>query len=130
MGLELDLRVDAGKDDPAPVVLAGPDAVHFLIVLLYQRLPPLEVLENPLFERVPEGLLLLRRQGGLLGVEHPSLLTVQALHGVIDADIQEVQRILQDAVGVGPAGVEGAVGGNIDVHSFLTDRLIRSSSIP
>ena len=68
MGLQLDLRVDAGENDVAPVIFAGPDAVHFLVVLLYQRLPPPWVLPNPVLERLPKRLLLLRGQGGLLGV--------------------------------------------------------------
>ena len=59
---------NGGKYRVAPVIFAGPDAVHFLVVLLYQRLPPPWVLPNPVLERLPKRLLLLRGQGGLLGV--------------------------------------------------------------
>ena len=55
----------------------------------------------------------MRGQGGLLGVKHPPLPAVRFQHRVINADIPEIQGILQDAVGVGPVGAVGAVGGNI-----------------
>ena len=111
--LQLDLRVDAVKLYPASIVFTGPDAVHFLIVLLHQGLPPLGVPPYPVLKLIPEGLLLLRRQGGLFGVQNPLFLAVQVLHGVINANIPEVQRILQDAVGAGAAGAVGGVSGNI-----------------
>ena len=109
MGLQFDLRVDAGEHNMAPVIFAGPDAVHFLIVLLHQGLPPFGVLPNPVLEGFTEGLLLLRGQGGLLGVENAPLPPIRVLYRVINADIPEIQRILQDAVGVGAAGSVGGV---------------------
>ena len=63
-----DLRVHAGKDDVAPVIFAGADAVHFLVVLAHQRLPPFRVFPNPVLEGFPDGLLLLSRQRGFFGV--------------------------------------------------------------
>ena len=97
-----DGRVHAAKDDMAAVILAGPGTVHFFIVLAHQCLPPLRVAPNPILERLPNSLLLLRGKGSLLGVQHPALLAVCVLHGVVDAHIPQVQAILQDFIGVGP----------------------------
>ena len=63
-----DGRVHAAKDDMAAVILAGPGTVHFLVVLAHQCLPPLRVFPNPVLKRLPDGLLLLRGQGGFFGV--------------------------------------------------------------
>ena len=49
-------------------------------------------------------------QGGFLGVQYPALLAVRVLHGVIDADVPQVEGILQNAVGVGPRSTVGYVG--------------------
>ena len=63
-----DGRVHAAKDDMAAVILAWSGTVHFLIVLAHQCLPPLRVFPNPVLKRLPDGLLLLRGQGGFFGV--------------------------------------------------------------
>ena len=52
MGQQLDLRVHTGEGDVAPVILAGPGAVHFLVVLFDKGFPPLGVLPNPVPESV------------------------------------------------------------------------------
>ena len=59
MGPELNGRVDAAEGDVAPIIFPGPDAVHLLIVLLYQGLPPLRVPPEPVPECVPNSLLFL-----------------------------------------------------------------------
>ena len=73
-----------------PVILAGADAVHFLVVLAHQRLPPLWVLPNPVPEGFPDCHLLLGGKGGFFGVEYPALPPLGVLNGVIDADIPQV----------------------------------------
>ena len=82
-----DGRVHTAKSDMASVILTGSCAIHFLVVLAYQRLAALRVFPNPVPESIPDGLLLLGGQGGLLGVQHPALLAVRVLHGVVDTDI-------------------------------------------
>ena len=59
MGPKLNGRVDAAEGDVAPIIFPGPDAVHLLIVLLYQGLPPLRVPPEPVPEGVPNSLLFL-----------------------------------------------------------------------
>ena len=105
---EGDFRVHTGENDVAAVILAGTSAVHFLVVLPYQRFAPLRVFPNPVLERIPDKLLFLRGKGGFLGVEDTALPSVCVLNGIVDANIAEVQRILQQPVG---AGAVCAVGG-------------------
>ena len=92
----------------AAVILAGTSAVHFLVVLPYQRFAPLRVFPNPVLERIPDKLLLLRGKGGFLGVEDTALPSVCILNGIVDTNVAEVQRILQQPVG---AGAVCAIGG-------------------
>lgn len=63
-----DGRVHSSKSDMAAIVFTGPGGVHFFIVLAHQRLPPFRVLPNPIPKGIPDRLLLLRCQGGLLGI--------------------------------------------------------------
>ena len=106
-------RVHTSECDVGPVVFTGPGGVHFFIVLAHQGLAALRVSPNPIAESVPDGLLLLGSQGGLLGVQHPALPAVCVLHGVVNADIPQVQAVLQNLVGVGTAGSVGGVGRHI-----------------
>ena len=105
---EGDFRVHTGENDVAAVILAGTGAVHFLVVLPYQRFAPIRVFPNPVLERIPDKLLLLRGKGGFLGVEDTALPSVCILNGIVDTNVAEVQRILQQPVG---AGAVCAVGG-------------------
>ena len=113
MGQQLDLRVHAGKGDMAPVILAGPGAVHFLIVLPHQGLPPLGVLPYPVPKSVADQLLLLLGQGSLFSVEYPFFFAVRAFDLIINTHIPQIQRILQNFIGVGPAGPVGGVVWNV-----------------
>ena len=107
-----DFRVHAGKYDVLPIVLTGPNGVEAVIVGTDQLLTALGVLPNPVLESVLEGLLLLLGQGGLLLVEHPAL-RVAVPDGIVNADIPQVQGVLQDAVGAGPLCAEVHVGRHI-----------------
>ena len=113
MGQEFDLRVDTRKDQVAAVIFAGPDAVHFLVVLPHQRLTALGVLPNPIPECFPKGLLLLCCKGGFFPVQYPLFLIVFIQNDIVNADIPEVQGILQDVIGAGAAGAEGGIGSDI-----------------
>ena len=83
-------RVHAAKNNVAAVILTGAGGVHFLVVLAHQSLTAFRVFPNPIFESVPDGLLLLGCQGGLLGIQYPALPAVRVLHRVIDTDIPQV----------------------------------------
>ena len=49
-------------------------------------------------------------QGGLLGVQDSPFFAVRVLHSVVNADIPQVQAVLQNLVGIGAAGSVGGVG--------------------
>ncbi len=108
-----DLRVDAAEHDMPSIILAGPDGVEQLIVLLLQGLPPLGVFPYPVPKSVLDGLLFLLGQGGGVMVQNAAFLAVRVLDGIIDSHIAEVQSVLQDVIGVEPVRAIGGVGGNI-----------------
>ena len=97
------------------IVLPWTDAVHFLVVLPNQRLTAFRVCPDPVLERIPDELLLLRRQRGFLGVQHPFFLTVGVLNGIVHLHIPEVQGILQNLIGADTIGAVGVPRGDIVV---------------
>ena len=108
-----DGRVHTTESNVSAVVFTGTGGVHFLIVLADQSLAAVRVFPNPVFESVPDRLLLLGGQGGLFGIQHPALFAVCILYGVIDTDIPQVQAVLQNLVGIGTAGSVGGIGCHI-----------------
>src|SRR5699024_11777468 len=112
---QLGLRVHAAKDDVAAVIFPGSCGIKLLVVLGHQSFPAAGIFPEPVLEGVFHGLLLLLCQGGGLLVENTALLAVGILHGVVDADVLEVQRFLQDAVGVGTVCAVGHVGGHVEI---------------
>ena len=82
-----DLRIHAAEDKVATVIFPWSCAVHFLIVLLDKGFSATGVLPNPIPERFPDGLLLLRRQGRFLCVQNTFLSAVCVFDGVIDTNV-------------------------------------------
>ena len=110
---EGDFRVHADKMDVASVILTGAGRVEQLVILLHQRNAPLRVLPDPVGERILNDLLFLLRQHGLPLVQHTLGLALGILDGVIDADIFQVQGLLQNLVGIGTGCAVGLGGDNI-----------------
>ena len=110
---ESDLRVHAHEFDVASVILTGAGRVEQLVILLHQRNAPLGVLPDPVGKSVLNDLLFLLRQHGLPLVQHPFGLALGILDGVIDADIFQVQGLLQNLVGIGTGCAVGLGGDNI-----------------
>ena len=114
------LRVHAGENNMAAVVFARTNGIEQLIVLRHQRLPPLRVFPYPFTESVLDGLLLLLCKGGRLLIEHALLPAVRILHSIVDAHIPQVQRVLQNLVGVGSVRAVGGIRGDIGAgHDIL-----------
>src|SRR5699024_11822239 len=65
---QADGRVHTTESYASAVVFTGTGAVHFLIVLADQSLAAVRVFPNPVFESVPDRLLLLGGQGGLFEI--------------------------------------------------------------
>ena len=112
---EGDFRVHARKDNVTAIVLPWTDAVHFLVVLPNQRLTAFRVCPDPVLERIPDELLLLRRQRGFLGVQHPLFLSVRVLNGIKHLDIPEIQGIFQNFIGADTIRAVGVPRGDIVV---------------
>ena len=110
---ESDLRVHADEMDVGAIVFTGAGRVEQLVVLPNQRNAPLGVLPDPVGKSVLDCLLFLLGQHSLPLVQHPLGLAFGILNGVIDADIFQVQGLLQNLVGIGTAGAVGLGGDNI-----------------
>ena len=110
---EGDLRVHTDKMDVGAIVFTGASGVEQLVVLPDQCNAPLGVLPDPVGESIFDDLLFLLCQHSLPLVQHPLGLAFGILNGVIDADIFQVQGLLQNLVGIGTAGAVGLGGDNI-----------------
>ena len=108
-----DLRIHAAKADVGAIVLTGTSTVEQLVILFHKFRTAIRVFQHPVLERILNGLLFLLSKGGLLFIQNPLLLTVCILHGIVDTDIPQIQRILQNPVGVGTAGAVGHIGMDI-----------------
>ena len=110
---QANFRVHAHEMNVAAVVFTGPGGVEQLVVLFDQAFTALRVLPNPTRKSVLEGLLLLLGQSSFFFVQHPLLLAVHILNGIIHPHIFQIQGVLQNLVTIGPAGAVGLVGGHI-----------------
>ena len=108
-----DFRAHAGKADVAAVILARADRIEAFVVLLHQRLPPIRVAPNPFLKGVLDGLLLLLCQRRFLGIENAPLCAVCIINRVIDAHIAQIQRVLQNPIGVSALCAVGHIGVDI-----------------
>ena len=108
-----DLRIHTAKADMGAIVFTGTGTVEQLVVVFHQFRTAIRVSPHPILERILDGLLFLLSKGGLLFIQNPLLLAVCILHGIVDTDIPQIQRILQNPVGVGTAGAVGHIGMDI-----------------
>ena len=99
--------------DVASVILTGAGRVEQFVILFYQRDAPLRVLPDPVGESVLDDLLFLLCQHGFPLVQHTLEFALGVLDGVVDADIFQVQGLLQNLIGIGTAGAVGFGGDNI-----------------
>ena len=91
------------------VICPGAGAVERIVVIAAQTLATRRIPPDPVAESVFYGALLLLGDGGLLAVEHPLLIAVFIFDKIKDAHVLQVQRLLDNAVGVNPIGAEGHV---------------------
>lgn len=92
------------------VVLARTGGIEKLVVPLNQIVPPRRVFPYPFLKSVLDGLLLLLGKRGLLGVKHALFSAVCILNGVVDTNVAQIQRILQNLVGIGAFCAVGHIG--------------------
>ena len=110
---EGDLWVHAHEFDVGAIVFTGSGAVEQLVVLLHQRNAPLGILPDPVCKGILDDLLFLLRQHSLPLVQHTLGFALGILDGVVDADILQVQGLLQNLVGVGTGCAVGLGGDNV-----------------
>ena len=108
-----DFRIHTAKADMGAIVLTGTGTVEQLIILFHKFRTAIRVFPHPVLERILNGLLFLLGEGGLLFIQNPLLLAVCILHGIVDTDVPQIQRILQNPVGIGTAGAVGHIGMDI-----------------
>ena len=108
-----DFRIHAAKADMRTIILTGTSAVEQLVILFHKFRAAIRVFPHPVLECILNGLLFLLGEGGLLFIQNPLLLAVCILHGIVDTDVPQIQRILQNPVGVGSAGAVGHIGMDI-----------------
>ena len=125
---QMNLRVHTAESDMGAIVFARPVGIEQLIVPRHKLLPSVRVFPYPLGKGVLDGLLFLLGKGCFFGIENPALLAVRVGHGVIDAHIPQVQRVLQNPVGVCTLRAVGHIGVYIVVGrlGFSADAPLRS----
>jgi len=116
---EHNLRVHAGEGNVLSVIFAGADAVEQLIVLGNERFPTIRILPDPVPEGIFNSLLLLLRQCGCLLIQHTLFLTLGILDGIVDADITEIQRILQNPQAAGSVRTVSQIVGYVVVREDI-----------
>ena len=89
-----DFRIHAAKADMRTIVLTRTGTVEQLVILFHQFRTAIRVFPHPILERILNGLLFLLGEGGLLFIQNSLLLTVCILHGIVDTNIPQIQRIL------------------------------------
>ena len=114
MGPEGDLRVHADKVQMASVILTGPDRVELVVIQPRQPLTPVGIIPDPVGKGLLDEILLTLGDGGFLLVQDGDTLAAFRFHIIEDAHILQVQRLLNDLVGVDPTGAVGIVGIDAD----------------
>ena len=123
---ECDFGVHAIEAEMVAVVGSGADAVELLIVEPRQLLPPFGILPDPLRKRPLDFVLFSLCNGRFLLVQHRFFVAVRILHIIKDPDILEIQRVLNDLIGIDSGGTVGAVGTDIvPVIIFAGDAPLR-----
>ena len=104
-----DFRVDTGQAEVATVILTGPQAVELLIIELCQKVTAGWVFPNPILKRLLHLFLLGLGDGGFFPIDDGGTLAVRSLHIVENADVLQIEGLLQDLVAVYTLGTIGAV---------------------
>ena len=107
---ERDFGIHTAEYDMRTIILTGTVGVEQLVVLRHKLLPPVGVFPNPIMKRIFDCLLFLLGEGRFFGIEHTPFLSVGVCNGVIDPHIPQIQRILQNLVGIGSVRPIGHIG--------------------
>ena len=112
-------RVDAHKIQMASVVLSGTDTVELLIVECCQPLPAFGISPNPVRKFLFDLFLFSLGNGGLLGVKNGDFVAGIVVFIVENTHIPQIQRFLNDLVGVDTLCTKGVLSADIpSVQTF------------
>ena len=122
MGPERNFRIDSHKIQMASVIFPWPDTVESLIVERRQPLPAFWISPDPVRKFLFDLFLLSLSNGGLLRIQNSDLPTVSVIRIIENTHIPQIQRFLNDPVGVDALCTKGAVGANVgSVQTFPLD---------
>ena len=110
-----DIRVHADEMNVLPVILPRTGGIEQLIISSGQGFPALRVFPYPVLERILDCLLFLLSKRGFLLVQDTAFFAVRILHLVIDSHVLQVQRILQNLIGIGTGGSVGYIAVHVAV---------------
>ena len=122
MGSECNFRVDTHKVQMTSVVLSGPDAVELFIVECRQPFPAIGVSPYPVRKFLLDLFLFSLSNGGLLCIQNSDPPTVSVILIIENPHVPQIQRFLNDSVGVDTLCAKGAVGADVGfVQTFPLD---------
>ena len=95
------VRFHTHKINITAVILTWANAVEQFIVFCHQRFSAFRITPNPISESILDGLLFLLSKGGFLFIENTLLLSFCILNDVVNPGVFQIQRILQNPIGIG-----------------------------
>ena len=113
-----DFWIHSCECDMGTVVLPQPDRIEPLVVGLYKRMAAVSVLPDPVTERILDGLLFLLCQSGFLLIQNPTFLTIRITHNIEDTHITQIQRILQNMIGIDARGAVRGISRYVGEWNF------------
>ena len=123
---ERNFRIHSTESDVFAVVFARSGTVEKLIVPLDKRMTPVRSLPNPILESILYSLLFLLSKRRFFGVQNPPLLAVSVGHSVVDSDVTQIQRILDDLISVSPLRTVSIMRAYVAcIHAFTRDIPLR-----
>ena len=110
---EFNIGIHADEMDMAAVIFPRPCGIEQFVITVTQPLPTLRLPPDPILKRILDSLLFLLGQCCLFLIQDTLLFTVQIFYCVINPDILQVQRFLQNPVGIGPFCAISGIGRHI-----------------
>ena len=115
MFTEGNIRVHTAETDMTAIILTGSGGVKEFVVLGGKGFSSVRISPNPISECILDCLLFLLCQGSFFFVENTLLLTICILNRIIDTNIFQIQRFLQNPICVGSLCTVGDIRRHIVV---------------
>lgn len=95
---EGNIRVHAAETDMRAIILTRSGGVKKFVVLGGKGFSSVRISPNPISERILDCLLFLLCQGSFFFIEDTLLLTICIFNRIIDTNILQIQRFLQNPI--------------------------------